>query len=86
MQPVCSSGNGGKIQLGSKVEVAKMRIITWYVHFLKCSLHKRAVTLILELNEGNVSTLVNFEDQSTSSKNLRVFEKTNMIFCLLFTK
>ena len=39
-----------------------------YVLFFKCSLNRRAVTLILELDEGNVSTLVKFVYQSSSFK------------------
>ena len=51
----------------------------------KCYLNKSAETLILERDEGNVSTLVKFKYQSSSSKNKWVFDKTNMISGVLFT-
>ena len=61
MQPVCSSDKRKCIQIDSEVEGNKMRRKSCYVLFFKCSLNKRAVILILELDEGNASTLVKFE-------------------------
>ena len=61
MQPVCPSGKRKLIQFGSKVEVTKMRIKTCHVHCFKEYLNKRAVNPILELDKGNISTLVNFK-------------------------
>ena len=69
-----------------KVEVSKMRTKTCYVCLIKDSLNKRAVTPTLELNEGNASTFAKFEYERSSSKNERVFEKTNMISCFLVRK
>ena len=48
--------------------------------FFKCSLNKRAVTLILILDEGNATTLVQFEFQSSGSKNEQFFEKNKHYF------
>ena len=45
-----------------------------------------AGTPTLELDEDNVSTFSKFEYERSSSKTERVFEKTNIISCLLFTK
>ena len=86
MQPVCSRDKRKLFKIDSEVELTKMRTKTCYVCFFKCSLNKRAVALILELDKGNISTLVKFEYQNSSSKNELGFEKTNMIFHLLFTK
>ena len=67
----------------TKVEDTKMKIKDAIFVFFKCSLNKRAVTLILEHDEGNAFT---FEFQSSGSKIKRVFEKENMISHFLFTK
>ena len=69
MQPFPPNCNIKCVQFGSKVEFTKMRTKTCYVRFFKDSLNKRAVTLILELDETMVYTLVKFEYWSTSSKN-----------------
>ena len=39
-----------------------------YVNFFKDALNKRAVTLRLQLDESNVSTLIKFEYQSSRLK------------------
>ena len=54
--------------------------------FFKDSLKKRAETLILELNEAFVYTLVKFEYQSSSSKNDESLKKTNRILCIFVIK
>ena len=85
MQPFCPNGNRKLVYFGSKVEFTKMRTNKCYVCFFP-TLNKRAVTIILELNEPLLYTLVKFEYWSTTSKNEGVFEKTNMISCLFFRK
>ena len=82
----CSNGNRKWIQFGSKIEFTKMRTKNCCVHIFKHSLNRRTVPLILEFDEAIVDTLVKFKCWSTSSKNERVFEKTNMISCLFFRK
>ena len=54
--------------------------------FFKDSLNKRAETLILELNEALVYTLVKFEYRSSSSKNNESLTKTNRIFRIFVIK
>ena len=86
MQPFCPNCNIKCVQFGSKVEFTKMRPKTCYVCFFKDSLNKRTGTPTLELDEGNVSTFAKFEYERSSSKNERVFEKTNVISCFFFSK
>ena len=59
MHPVCPICNTKWIKFGSKVKFTKMRTKPFFVHFFKDSLNIRAQTLILELNEAKVYTLVN---------------------------
>ena len=75
-----------KVQIGSQVEVTKMRTKACNVFVcFKCTLNNRVVPLILEFDEGSESTLVKFKHQRSSSKNKQVFEKKLMISHLLFT-
>ena len=43
------------------------------------AINKRAVTLTLKLDEGNVSIFAKFKYEHDSSKTEQVFEKTNTI-------
>ena len=54
--------------------------------FFKFSFNKRAGTLILELDQDNVSILVKFEYYSPSPLIEGELERTNMISCLFFWK
>ena len=57
-----------------------------YVHLFFSCLAIFSLCLILELDEGNASTLVKFEYQTSSSKNEQVVEKTNNDFLSLLYK
>ena len=67
MQYLCPNSNRKKVQLGSKVEFTGQKYAIFV--FLKNSLNKRAVTLILELDGAIAYTLVKFEYWSTSTRN-----------------
>ena len=63
-----------------------MKIKTSYVHFFEDSFNRRAVTPILELNEGNISTLAMFQYERGSSKIKQVFGEKKHDFQFLFYK